>query len=106
MSGLTHFKKATLLLEVDSFDVLLFDYKIGDDSGLELAKWVASKSILSPIILLTGMADSDLDLEARHCGASDYLIKQDLSAAVLERSIRYAIRQKSDEQKLLELASF
>ena len=39
-------------------------------------------------------------------GATDFLVKQSLTAELLERSLRYAIRQKLDEDKLLRLAHF
>ena len=47
-----------------------------------------------PIILLTGSGQHHVDLEAMEAGASDYLVKAQLQAHSLERSIRYAIQRK------------
>jgi len=101
-----NYQQAVEVLKRDNFDVLLFDYQLGPDSGLDLTKWVAAQNITSPVILLTGMDNHEIDLEAMHCGATDYLVKRDLNAQVLERSIRYAIRQKTDELKLVQLAHY
>ena len=100
------YKRAVSLIENEHFDLFLFDYRLGPDSGLELTKWTVSRNETAPIILLTGMDNHDVDMEAMHSGATDYLIKQDLNPALLERAIRYSIRQKTDEIKLLKLAHF
>ncbi len=51
------------------------------------------------MILLTGQTDPQLDFEAMRAGASDYLVKDELNAANLERSIRYSIQQKQMEDQ-------
>ena len=45
----------------------------------------------APVLILTGQLDYEIDLEATALGVTDYLVKQELSAASLERSIRYAL---------------
>jgi protein-histidine pros-kinase len=45
------------------------------------------------VILLTGISDYRLDVEAMSLGAADFLVKDKLTPEVLERSIRYAITQ-------------
>lgn len=101
-----NYKQAISFMEKETFDIFLFDYYLGPDSGLDLTRWVATRDLQTPVILLTGMDNRDLDLEAMHSGVTDYLVKQDLNPHILERSIRYAIRQKTDELKLLELAHY
>jgi signal transduction histidine kinase len=46
---------------------------------------------LAPVIMLTGQDDHQIDLEATALGATDFLVKQELGPALLERSIRYAM---------------
>lgn len=48
----------------------------------------------SPVILLTGMGEHQVDLAAMKAGAADYLVKSRLDANQLERSIRFAIERK------------
>ncbi|HYR42975.1 MAG TPA: response regulator, partial [Terriglobia bacterium] len=74
-------------------DVCLLDYRIGGGDGLELLKEAREASNNAPVILLTGVADYRLDVEAMQLGAADFLVKDQLTPALLERSIRYAIMQ-------------
>lgn len=68
--------------------------------GLELLREALAKGCQGPIILLTALADIDVDIEAMNAGAADYLIKSQLDPNVLERSIRYAIERKRAEKAL------
>jgi HD-GYP domain-containing protein (c-di-GMP phosphodiesterase class II) len=45
-----------------------------------------------PVILLTGQDDHEVDDKAARAGAADFLVKGEVSAAMLERTIRYAIQ--------------
>ena len=46
------------------------------------------------MILLTGRGDRKVDLEAMRAGAADYLLKGEIDAPTLERSIRYAFARR------------
>lgn len=71
-------------------DVLLVDYRLSADSGLSLISDLKVQGIQVPMILLTGLADSELDARAIELGASDYLVKGEFSGLMLARSIRYS----------------
>jgi len=75
------------------FDIFLIDYRLGRESGLDLLKFIHNKGVLTPAILLTGQGDLEVDIDASRSGASDYLVKDELNASMLERSIRYALSQ-------------
>jgi len=83
--------------------VCLFDYRLGARTGLELLHEAVASGCRSPIILLTGQGDREVDLEAMRAGAADYLRKDRLDAELLERSIRYAIAHKRAEEELRQL---
>lgn len=74
-------------------DVCLLDYRLGQRSGLDLLAEVKAKPGHPQVILLTGAGDRDVDVTAAKAGAADYLIKGELTAALLERSIRYALER-------------
>src|SRR5438128_114010 len=74
-------------------DICLLDYRIGGGNGLELLRETRAVSYQFPVILLTGVSDYRLDVEAMQLGAADFLVKDQLTPALLERSIRYAIAQ-------------
>ena len=86
-------------------DIYLLDYRLGAENGLELLRVSIEFGCSSPIILLTGRGDRDIDIEAMKAGAADYLEKSQLNAPLLERSIRYALERKQTEQKLREQAA-
>lgn len=81
-------------------DVWLLDYRLGAHNGLDLLRAAQAGGFGVPIILLTGQGDHEIDVEAMKAGAADFLVKGQINAANLERSIRYAIqkRQMEDER--------
>ncbi len=86
-------------------DIYLVDYRLGIHNGLELLREAIADGCYSPFILLTGQGDREIDLEAMKAGAADYLEKSQLTAPLLERSIRYAIERKQTEQKIRQQAA-
>jgi response regulator RpfG family c-di-GMP phosphodiesterase len=75
------------------FDVCLVDYRLGGaESGIDLARALIGERRTMPVILLTGMDDREIDERAASIGAADYLVKGEISAAILDRAIRYAIK--------------
>ncbi|MBD2075152.1 PAS domain S-box protein, partial [Phormidium sp. FACHB-592] len=74
-------------------DVYLVDYRLGPHDGLEFLQAALANGCRAPIILLTGQSNEDIDLAAMKAGAADYLVKGQIDASLLERSIRYAIER-------------
>jgi signal transduction histidine kinase len=86
--------------------VYLLDYRLGPRTGIELLREAHSSGFAGPVILLTGQGQSRTDLDALDAGAVDYLEKAGLTPQLLERTIRYALAQRSAaielEQKVKE----
>jgi signal transduction histidine kinase len=79
-------------------DVCLVDYRLGVHDGLEILRSVKERGGRVPVIFVTGQEEYDVDLKAMRAGALDYLVKSQLTAPLLDRSIRYALdRWRSDE---------
>ncbi len=89
-------------LKSQSFDVCLLDYRLGELTGIDLLNETQRIDSICPIILLTGHGDFDLDIQAMQLGASEFLIKSELTSALIERSVRYAIKHAHDLQELKE----
>lgn len=89
-------------IERAEHDVYLVDLRLGARTGLELVREAIKMGCAKPIILLTGQDSSEIDMEAMESGATDYLVKSQITADQLARSIRYGIKQKSSENKLRE----
>lgn len=83
--------------------VYLVDYRLGADDGLELISEVLANGCETPLILLTGQSDIEIDIQAMKVGASDYLVKGSISAVQLERAIRYSIEQAKNLQHIKQL---
>ncbi len=81
-------------------DICLLDYRLGEQTGLELLRASQSSHSRPPMILLTGQGDHEIDIEAMKAGAAEYLIKGQLNSDMLERAIRYAIEGKRAQQHL------
>ena len=73
------------------FDVCLVDYRLGERTGLDFLDAAAVACCPTPIVLLTGVGDHEVDMMATSRGAADYLVKGKMTPELLERSIRYAI---------------
>jgi signal transduction histidine kinase len=89
-------------LSEEDYDICLFDYWLGSHSGLELLKAVRAIGNTVPVILLTGQGDKEVDVEAMKAGAADYLVKGQIDALLLERSIRYSLEQKRIEEERIQ----
>jgi signal transduction histidine kinase len=74
-------------------DVYLLDYRLDGRTGLELLRAAIAAGCRGPAILLTGRDDRAVDVAAMQAGAADFLIKGQLNALLLERSIRYALER-------------
>ena len=81
-------------------DAYLVDFHLGEHSGLELLREAIGRGCQRSIIMLTGQGSRDVDIEAMKAGADDYLVKGQIDAFLLERSIRYAIERKQAEEAL------
>ncbi len=103
---LTHVEllsQAKSALETGEFDVVLIDLNLPDSEGLGNFETLHELAPGTPMIVLTGLSDESVAVAAIARGASDYLIKGEAQTALLERSIRYAIERKRNENGRLEL---
>lgn len=57
------------------FDLVLLDNKMPGMTGMEFLEALRDRGIESPIILMTGYADSDTAIRAINLGAFEYVIK-------------------------------
>ncbi|WP_375507036.1 EAL domain-containing protein [uncultured Nostoc sp.] len=81
-------------------DVYLLDYRLGVHNGLEILQQMLNSGSDAPIILLTGSSTRTIDIEAMQLGATDFLSKSEISGGQLERTLRYAVRQRQLYQQI------
>lgn len=90
---------ASALVELQNkkFDVILLDLVLPNGSGLEVFHKVFCESKNTPIVVTAVDEDKHTAIEAVKNGAQDYLIKINLTAPLLRKSLRYAIERKKLE---------
>jgi serine phosphatase RsbU (regulator of sigma subunit) len=74
-------------------ECVLLDLGLPDAAGLEALHRIVSAAGETPVIVLTGRHDGTGD-DAVAAGAQDYLVKDDITPELLDRSIRYARERK------------
>ncbi len=100
-----HLDEAAKLLRQETFQVILLDLSLPDSQGIETVLRVQDHAPSVPIIVLTGLADDNIALQAVRAGAQDYLVKGDIDARILVRSIRYASERKQAYEGMARLAA-
>lgn len=88
------------LLAAKVYDLVLLDLGLPDSRGVDTVGKICKINLQLPIIVLTGLADEEVGLEAIKKGAEDYLVKGQSLGYLLVRAIRYAIERKRTEQEL------
>ena len=89
-------------LKHERFDLVLLDLNLPDSQGLCTVDTVCAAHAQVPIVVLTGLADEQVGIEAIKRGASDYVVKGDGVKDVLRRAICYSLERKQIEKKLRE----
>ena len=82
------------LLEIQSYDLILGDYRLPGWNGLETVRWLRSSGIRTPFILVTGTLGDELAIECIKAGADDYVLKENLDR------LPVAVRRALSEQQL------
>jgi PAS domain S-box-containing protein len=90
-----NFKEALTVLNSteNQFDIILLDLTLPDKSGQQLINEVLQVASNFPIIILTGYTDMDFSIRSITRNISDYLLKDELNAITLYKSILYAIER-------------
>ena len=98
----TNFAKVKELIHQNpDADIIILDLTLPDLSGEELIVEVLSINLQNPIIVLTGSRNKN-GAKLLSTGISDYLLKDELTAALLHKSITYSIERGKTLKKLRE----
>lgn len=76
-----------------AFDVVLLDLGLPDSQGLDTFREVRRVGGGIPVVVMTGLDDHHVALQAVREGAQDYLVKGKVDAALVARSVRYAVER-------------
>src|SRR5262249_26482116 len=90
----------------ERFDAVLLDLSLPDAFGIPTVRQVHATSPSTPVVVLSGVSDQSLALQAVQQGAQDYLVKGQGHPELLARAVRYAIERKRAEEHLTYLAQY
>lgn len=90
-------------LSENDIEVVLLDLTLPDSQGIETVKRVHAWAPDVPIVVLTGMSDETLALEALANGAQDYQVKGNIDGHSLQRNISYAVERHRLQRSLRNL---
>ncbi len=94
--------EALLLLSQATIAVVLLDLGLPDSQGLETLRKLKESAPGIPVIVLTGHNDEQMALDSVQLGAQEYLVKSELQAGNLRRTIRHVIERARTEKALRE----
>ena len=92
--------EAERYLAKNASSLILLDLGLPDAHGLEAVRRAHDAAQHVPLVVISGMDDESMALQALQQGAQDYLIKGQFEPRELQRSLRYAIERKHIEETL------
>jgi signal transduction histidine kinase/DNA-binding response OmpR family regulator len=93
-------QEALASLKEKPFDLVLLDLSLPDAQGLDTLARVREAAPDLPIVIMTGLNDESMAVEAVRRGAQDYLVKGQADSHAVIRAILYAIERKRIEVQL------
>lgn len=96
----TRFEHALHALCQERIDIVLLDLALPDAFGLEGMLTLQREFPMVPVVIMTGHSDEELDRAAVQNGAQGYLVKDEVSPALLVRTIRHAIERSRMKREL------
>ena len=85
------------------FSAVLLDLSLPDSQGVEMVERIRERAPSIPVVVLTGLNDQAVAMEALRAGAQDYLVKGQADGQLIARALRYAIERKRSEDALARL---
>jgi CheY-like chemotaxis protein len=86
-------RDALIYLAEHTVDIILLDLYLPDSKGLETLKKIGEKENNAPIIVLTGLDDEAVAIQALQHRVQDYLNKDRTDSILLHRCIKYSMER-------------
>ena len=97
MTHVGSMKEAEKHLAEYEVDIVLLDLGLPDSQGLEAVRRAHASAPDVPLVVLSGLDDERMAVEALQQGAQDYLIKGQIDSRGLMRALRHAIERQTLE---------
>jgi PAS domain S-box-containing protein len=96
----TSVEEAVVVLQQKHIDIVLLDLSLSDSNGIETFLRINKYAANIPVVILSGLNDTNTATDAIALGAQDFLLKGEFNEKLLEKTILYSIERK---KTLLEL---
>lgn len=95
-------ENALTYLDTNPVDLIILDLVLPDSQGSETLIRLLERQSTIPVIVLSGLNDEELAVEAVRLGAQDYLVKSQVNSDLIFKSIAYAIKRGQVMEALRE----
>lgn len=93
-------QQALTALDEKSWDLILLDLMLPDSSGIQTFNMVRSRASHTPIVIMSGLDNDLLAIDAVRKGAEDYLVKGEINSRFLLRILHHSIDRHRIKEKL------
>lgn len=90
-------KKAYQEISKLDFDLILTDYRLPDEDGLEILKWVKQKCPTQRVMIMTRYSDVKTAISSMKLGALDYIVKP-VNPDILLTTINEVLKQGAEHK--------
>jgi signal transduction histidine kinase len=102
---MTRLDDALEKISKDHVDIVLVDLGLPDSQGIATFEKMQERFPSIPIVVMSGLSDEAVAMEAMRKGAQDYLMKGEVDRKILLRVLQYAIERKKIDRLKDEFVS-
>lgn len=94
--------EAIAKIQSKDYDIAMLDIKMPGVNGLEVLRYIKKNSTLTEVVMMTGMSDISMAVEAMKLGAKEYLTKP-IDMEQLVPQLRAIIHKRNAEDRIRRL---
>ncbi len=98
-------QQALKALAEKTWDLVLLDLMLPDSSGIQTFTMLRSQARHTPVVIISGLDNDSLAIDAVRKGAEDYLVKGEINSRLLLRILHHAIDRHRIKEKLASVTS-
>ena len=102
MAHVATMREAERHLELGAVDVVVLDLGLPDAQGLEAVRRAHGAAPRVPVVVVTGLDNEALAVEALKAGAEDFLVKGQIETRSLQRALVHAVERRALREALVE----